>query len=174
MSHSTLEAPYPSEWTVRRALDAYLEENGFTESEYEAKMTPASFLGIRFSVPNTKKHQAGIRRHDLHHIATGFGTDLVGEGEISAWELRTGVVSVGVYVGAIIFGGALMGGLIAPRRAVFAWRAAASTRNLFADADYDALLRMSVGELRARLGVPASGIATAPRQLHAYAPSLGS
>ena len=28
--------------------------------------------------------------HDLHHVATGYGTGLIGEAEISAYELRAG------------------------------------------------------------------------------------
>jgi hypothetical protein len=36
--------------------------------------------------------------------------------------------------------------------------------------EYEALLDLTVGELRARLSVPAGGLALAPRGLHAYAP----
>jgi hypothetical protein len=116
--------------TVREALGEYLAENGFTFEAYDAKWTDASFLGIKFAVPNTPKHRWGIMLHDLHHVATGFGTDLTGEGEISAWELR-GVRSLGLYVGFIVTLGALMGLVRAPRRALTAYRAAG--RTLFDD-----------------------------------------
>ena len=46
--------------------------------------------------------QRAVRWHDLHHVATRFGTDNVGEGEISAWELRRGLRGLGPYVGAIV------------------------------------------------------------------------
>lgn len=156
--------------TVKEALDAYLAENGFTVEAYDAKWTDASFLGIRFSVPNTKHHRWAIMRHDLHHVATGFGTDLAGEGEISAWELRRGLRALGLYVGGIVVAGALMGFLIAPRRALAAYRAGGA-RSLFdPSTDYESLLSMTVGELRAMLGLPADGIARTARRLHAYAP----
>jgi hypothetical protein len=37
--------------------------------------------------------------------------------------------------------------------------------------DYDALLDMTVGELRTRLGVPEAGVAPEPRRLHPLAPT---
>ena len=161
---------YPADWTVRRALDAYLAENGFTVEAYDAKWTDASFLGIKLRVPNTKKHRDAIMLHDLHHVATGFGTDLTGEGEISAWEVRRGVRWLGFYVGTIVALGTLLGVFGAPRRALAAYRAPG--RSLFnASTDYDALLAMTVGELRAYLQVPSTGIASAPRRLHNYAPT---
>lgn len=82
--------PFPPAMQVDEALQVYLDENGFTRASYDAPRTPASFLGIRFSVPNTPRHAWAIRLHDLHHVATGFGTDLAGEGRISAWEARRG------------------------------------------------------------------------------------
>ena len=83
--------PWPASWSVRRARDAYLAENGFSVAGYSAKWTDASLFGVRFRIPNTPRHAWGIRRHDLHHVVTGFGTDLVGEGEISVWEVRAGI-----------------------------------------------------------------------------------
>jgi hypothetical protein len=163
---------YPAEWTVKRALDAYLGENGFTVEAYDAKWTEASFLGIPFKVPNTKKHRWGIMLHDLHHVATGFGTDLKGEGEISAWEARGRFRGLGPYLTMLVGSGTLLGLLLCPRRA---WRAFRSGgRPLFTEpTEYDALLAMSVGELRALLGLPRDGIASTPRRLHALAPSRG-
>src|SRR5262249_36536717 len=32
-----------------------------------------------------------VGAHDLHHLLTGYGTDLVGEAELGAWELGAGV-----------------------------------------------------------------------------------
>jgi hypothetical protein len=168
------QKPYPASWTVRRARDAYLAENGFTVAAYDDAWTDASFLGIKLKVPNTRRHRWAIMRHDLHHVATGFGTDLVGEAEISAWELR-GARHLGVYVASIVLSGVLLGLFWAPRRTVSAWRAARSASFLFAgrdsDAEYEALLELTVGDLRARLRLPEGGIAEHPRALHEYAPS---
>jgi hypothetical protein len=78
----SLHRPIGASVRVRDARDAYLAENGFTVEGYEAKWTEASLFGFRFRVPNTPRHRWAIMRHDLHHVATGYGTDLAGEGEI--------------------------------------------------------------------------------------------
>lgn len=174
---------------VREARDRYLAVNGFTVDAYDAKWTDASFFGVPFKVPNTEKHRVSIMLHDLHHVATGFGTDLAGEGEISAWEARRGLGALGAYVGGIVASGALMGLMLAPRRTVRAWRNSSSiaegdrkrrpaSESLFPltkrddfRARYEALLAMTVGELRLMLGVPEDGVVHGPQGLHAYAPS---
>ena len=69
---------------------------------------------------------------------------------------------------------ALFGLTVAPRRTLRAWRASgANSRSLFgrADLDYEALLGLSVGELRAELRVPHAGVAEQPRRLHTFAPT---
>src|SRR5690606_36384998 len=94
----------------------------------------------------------GIRRHDLHHVAKGFGTDLLGEWEISAWELRRGVRHLGPYVAGIVCSGALFGFLLSPQRCLRAFQRSGRGRaSLFSaafesDASYQELLAMSVGE----------------------------
>jgi hypothetical protein len=169
-SHDALSQPFPSDWTVGRGLDAYLAENGFTKASYEDAWTQASFLGIPFKVPNTDKHKIGIKLHDLHHVATGYGTDLVGEGEISAWEARRGLRPVGLYVAAIILTGCLVGAVAAPKRFRNAMRAE-GTSALWQQKQYtyEQLLELTIAELRALLGISESGIASA-RSLHALAP----
>lgn len=171
--------PFPASMNVREARDRYLAVNGFTVEAYESKWTDASFFGVPFKVPNTEKHRVSIMLHDLHHVATGFGTDLAGEGEISAWEARRGLGALGAYVGGIVASGALMGLMLAPRRTVRAWRNSSEGESLFPltkrddfTARYEALLAMTVGELRRELGVPEDGIVEGPQGLHAYAPSL--
>jgi hypothetical protein len=167
-----LASPIPPDASVESGRDAYLAENGFTVAAYEDPWTEASFLGIKFRVPNTARHREAIRLHDLHHVVTGYGTDLVGEGEVSAWELRRGLRGLGAYVGSIVFTGALAGLLVAPRRTLAAWRASRPGGSLFQSrTDYATLLAMSVGELRRDLGVPQRGAAPSPRRLHAFAPA---
>ena len=173
-----LDRPFPAAWTVRRALAAYLAENGFTVLAYDAKWTDASAFGIPLKVPNTPRHRWAIMLHDLHHVATGYGTDMIGEGEISIWETRRGLRSLGLYVASIVAVGSFGGMMLAPRRALAAFRASGSGRtSLFAsgnaDADYEALLGLTVGELRARLGVPEAGLVTS-RALHVRAPRVST
>ena len=108
----------------------YLSENGFTLEAYDDPRTTATVYGIPFWVPNTPRHRRGLILHDLHHVATGFGTNLTGEGEISAWELRSGLRGLG-WVGGLVILGALMGLIVAPLRTLRAWRLAKGAHNLF-------------------------------------------
>jgi hypothetical protein len=166
-----LEHPYSDEMSVRVALHAYLDENGFTVEAYDDKWTEATIVGIPVKVPNNARHRWAIMLHDLHHVATGYGTDHVGEGEVSAWEMRGGLRALGLYVGSIVTAGTMFGLLLAPRRTRSAWKAASGHPSLFGrNDDYEGLLAMNVGELRAALGVPLGGISTAPRKLHSRAP----
>lgn len=174
MSHppscTCLEHPYHPSMRLRDARDAYLAENGFTTESYDAPTTKGSFLGVGFSVPNPPSHRRAIRLHDLLHVATGYGTDHAGEGEISAWQARRGLHGAGHYVGAIVLANVAIGMLLAPRRTWAALRLSPGGRSLLAaDVDYDALLERTVGELREMLGLPALGL-TAARRLHSHAP----
>jgi hypothetical protein len=160
-------------WTVRRARDAYLAENGFTVEAYDDAWTEGSVLGITVKVPNTPHHRWAIMLHDLHHVATGFGTDLAGEGEQAVWEARRGFRNVGAYVGMFVVIAFAWGVILAPRRSLRAWRASGRGQaSLFAiPIPYDALLDLTVGELREALGISPEGLATV-RGLHSKAPRL--
>jgi hypothetical protein len=170
---SSRAKPWPAEWTVREARDAYLAENGFTLAAYDEPTSEIKVLGVSVHIPNTKDRQVAVRLHDLHHAVTGYGTDFRGEWEISAWELRKGLRGLGFYVRMIVTFGALTGLVLAPIRTVRAWRSSDARPSLFATRGkgYEALLEMTLGQLRARLGVPESGIADRQRGLHGGAPS---
>lgn len=163
--------PLPASMRLRDARDAYLAENGFTVAAYDSPTTDGSFLGMKFAVPNPPSHRRAIRLHDLHHVATGFGTDHAGEAEISAWQARRGLRAAGMYVTAIVMTNALLGAVFAPRRTLVALRTASAGGSLFSmTVDYESLLERTVGELREMLTIPEHGLATHPRRLHAHAP----
>jgi hypothetical protein len=157
---------------VREGRDAYLGENGFSVGAYDEATTEATLLGIRFRVPNTAKHRWAIMLHDLHHVATGFGTDFTGETEISAWEAPQGLRPLGFYTGWIVGSLALLGFVFAPGRAWAALRASTAP-NLFqrSERSYEQLLELSIAELRSVLGLPEDGLSRRPRRLHANAPA---
>lgn len=170
-SCTCLAHPLPASMRVRDARDAYLAENGFTLASYDSPTTDGSFLGMKFSVPNPPPHQRAVRLHDLHHVATGYGTDHAGEGEISAWQARRGLWGTGMYVTSIVVMNALLGAVFAPRRTAAALAGAGGGGSLFSrEVEYEALLDRTVGELRELLRVPPAGAAIQPRRLHALAP----
>lgn len=158
---------------VREAFERYLAINGFTTASYTAPTVDIPIGPLTVALPNTKGRQALVRWHDLHHLVTGYGTDLVGEAEIGAWELRAGCYGVAAYVynGMAVS----MGLLIAPRRTLQAFRDAAGCTTLYRlELDYDETLSLSVEELRQKAGVPAAGMARHPVRLHARAPRAAS
>lgn len=169
-----LAQPFPASWPVQRALDTYLEENGFTTAEYDKSVIHVTFWWFTFPFPNPPSRQIAVRLHDLHHVVTGYGTDPAGEAEVSAWEFRRGVRVFGHFVRCIVTVGFFAGFFHSPRRTLAAWRAAFHPDKVPlqpASLDvYEKLLALSVGELRARYGVPPEGIAGA-RELHYAAPS---
>jgi len=156
---------------LRDARNVYLAENGFTVEAYESPTTEGSFLGMKLALPNPPAHQRTIRLHDLHHVATGFGTDHAGEAEISAWQATRGLRAAGMYVTSIVLVNALLGAVFAPRRTLAALRSSSAGGSLFSKSvDYESLLDRTVGELREMLAIPQEGLTTHPRQLHAHAP----
>lgn len=71
------------------ALARYYLANGFSPS------APETFIRVRFGpvtlpFPNTDGRRRVLRSHDLHHVATGYETDLRGEAEIAGFELGAG------------------------------------------------------------------------------------
>lgn len=156
---------------VQDARDAYLAENGFTVLAYDQPNTEGSFLGVKIAVPNLSAHRRAIRLHDLLHVATGFGTDHAGEGEISAWQASRGLRGTGAYVAAIVMANALLGLVFAPRRTFAALRSAPAGGSIFtSNLDYEQILALSVGELREMLAIPPAGLTRRRRGLHAVAP----
>ena len=105
---------------------------------------------IPFAFPNTAARVRAVRLHDLHHVATGYDTSVLGEAEIGAWEigellpgLRGGLDPEPVRdeLGLWIDAGAVFRAFLRGRH----------TGNLYLGEWDEALLDARVGELRGRL-----------------------
>jgi hypothetical protein len=152
-------AVYPGTMVLREARDAYMAANGFKVEEYEAPTFTIGFWGVPVKFPNTKGRKRIVPFHDLHHVLTGFATDWAGEAEIGAWELRAGCTNFMAYY--LNGGGVLIGLLLCPGRLWRAFRAAKGQHTLYRDGiSYESVLQMTVGEARARLGIPREGLAS--------------
>ena len=119
--------------TMQQGLDRYLAENGFTIDDYGAPSVTISVGPIVLRLPNSPARQRAIPLHDLHHVLTGYGTDLVGEAEIGAWELRAGCNTPFLFM--INLTAVAIGLVLAPRRVWRAWRAARTARSLYLDVE---------------------------------------
>ena len=138
--------------TVRMGRDRYLKENSLSLESYTAPGFPIYVGKWAVHLPNPGL----LPFHDLHHVVTGYGTGLIGEAEISAYELRGGCKSAMVFI--LCLGAILVGMFVAPGRIRRAWQRAAGTRTLYhTNILYDELLEMSVADLREHLGIAREG-----------------
>lgn len=158
--------------TVREARDEYLARNGFTIAGYTAETFQIDFLGRTWTLKNPRSRMRVVPLHDLHHVVTGFGTDLRGESEQSAWELRAGINSPFLWLFKL--SAIAIGLVLSPMRVIRSFRRAKGDHSLYVDASiaYDDVLAMTVGELRSKLGVPEDGLADRDADLHRRAPPL--
>jgi hypothetical protein len=142
-----------SEEKVKAGRDRYLAQNDLDISSYTAKKFPVYF----FKWPIWLSNPGFLPVHDLHHVVTGYRTGLVGEAEISAYELRGGCGSFMIFI--LCIGAIFFGLFVAPKRIWKAWRNSRGAHNLYhTHIPYDSLLEMSVGDLRQHLGLPRYGL----------------
>ena len=138
----------PATETVRAARDRFLAQNGFDLSSYAAPHLPLHLGRWTLPVPNP----GVLALHDLHHVATGYETTIMGEAEISIFELRGGCRVP--LVRLLCISAILLGLMRDPRRMIRASRRARHVRTLYdRSIPYETLLEMSVLELRHYLGL---------------------
>jgi hypothetical protein len=139
--------------SLRAARRDYFERNGFgADGGYGARWVKVPLGPVTTAFPNTAARVRAVRYHDLHHVVTGYATDLVGEAEIAAWELASGcrgfVAAWVLNLSALAIGLAL-----APKALLRAFVRGRRTRNLYGASVDDALLDARVETVRARLGL---------------------
>ena len=141
---------YEDQLPVREARARYFESNGFGDGGYDAKWVKVMLGRIPIAFPNTAARVRAVRLHDLHHVATGYDTHLLGEAEIGAWEVGS---SCRGFVAAWLLNlYAMQLGLWIDPGAVFrAFVRGRHTRNLYRGDWDEALLDARVGELREHL-----------------------
>jgi hypothetical protein len=159
---------YADDEPVRNARQRYFEANGLGEGGYAERWVKFKAGPFPVAFPNTKGRVRAVRMHDLHHLLTGYDTNLLGEGEIGAWEVASGchhhraawVLNLLAYWGGLLAGPASV------------WRAFVRGRrsgNLYAGEWDEALLDRTVGELRNEVGVAPAGAAAEPGDGAAFA-----
>ena len=140
---------------VRDARDQYFRDNEFGRDGGYARSWVKIALGpVPVFVPNTAARVRAVRLHDLHHVATGYDTDLAGEAEIAAWEIASGCAGFAAAWILNLYALAI-GLLVAPARTRRAFARGRRSGNLYHLGWRDDLLDDSVGALRAKLGLDA-------------------
>lgn len=139
--------------TLAEARDIYFRVNGFgADGGYSDAWVDFKLGPIPMPFPNTPSRVRAVRFHDLHHILAAYGTDVVGEFEISAWELGGGCADH-VAAWQLNLLGMLSGMFVSPRRMVRAFLRGRKSGNLYRATYDDALLEKRVAEARAELGL---------------------
>ncbi len=140
---------YADTMTMREARKVYFDANGFGETGgYDDAWVDFKLGPIPMPFPNTKARVEAVRYHDLHHLLTGYDTDIVGEFEIAAWEIAAGCKGYGA-AWALNLGG-MAGGLVrAPRRVFAAFVRGRGQRTTYGE-ELDVVLALTVGAARER------------------------
>ena len=157
-------ALYDDALTLREARRHYFDANGFGDGGYDAKWVKLALGPVPFAFPNSAARVRAVRLHDLHHVATGYATSVLGEAEIGAWEIGG---SCRGFVAAWILNlyAMVLGFWIDPGAVYRAFVRGRHTGNLYQDVWDEALLERRVGDLRAqlRLNEPARAATLADR-----------
>lgn len=151
-----MESLYESFETVREARARYFVDNAFgPDGGYGSPWVMMKAGPIPIAIPNAPSRVRAVRFHDLHHIATGYPTTWIGEAEISAWELATGCADhyAAWVLNLLVFP---VGFFLSPRRLFRAFVRGRHSRNLYRTEFGDALLDLSVSELRRQLELDGS------------------
>lgn len=161
--------PVEASQTLREARQVYFAENGLpADGGYRDRWVVIRVGGVPvFAFPNTSDRRRAVPFHDLHHVLTGYSTDLLGEAEIGAWELASDCSSsrAAWVLNIQVFG------FMLPRyrkRLFRAFLRGRHSRNLYLASDDDALLARNVGEVREELGVDAGPGGPSPEDLRAW------
>jgi len=154
--------------TLRDARDQYFETTGFTEASYQDTWLKLPIGRFNVYLPSPPSRRRCIARHDLHHVLTGYGTNWVGEFEMSAWEVGAGcgnywfawmINTQSVMVGAIPYWSKLLTAFSRGRR----------SRSLYHEPTIDNLLDRPIDELRARLELAPDDVEPTTRERVAFA-----
>src|SRR5262245_60445557 len=76
---------------LREARTLHFARNGFgPDGGYEDDWGTFVIGRVVIPFPNSPSRVRVLHYHDAHHIVTGYGTDTLGELELSAWEIGAG------------------------------------------------------------------------------------
>ena len=137
-----------SEITLRQARAEYFESNGFpSDGGYEDKWIPLKFGWLTIYLYNSKARKAAVPFHDIHHVVTGYKTDLLGEAEIASWELAAGTHTKH-FATIINMPCLLYGAILSPKRVFKAYVLGRSSSTYYAQSFTDSLLNTTVNQAR--------------------------
>jgi hypothetical protein len=123
-------------------------DGGFSSSYVQIDLTKKFHVFI----PNFDARRKAVIKHDIHHITTGYSAgSMVGEAEIGAWEIASGIN--GYWAAYVLdIAGAMYGLLISPRKVFKAFARGRRTKNLYLDEfSIPQSLDMTIAEMQRQL-----------------------
>ncbi len=161
---------FPDSILVREALSRFFHEHGLgPDGGYNSRWVRIRIAGpLSIYFPNVDSRRRSVLLHDLQHIGAQYGTTLIAEAEIAAWEIGGGCAD---HAAAwILDTGALLYGLpFAPRRIFRAFIRGRHSRTLYHEPFDPALLDQTVGALRRQLHLDDRPTPATRRDLMAFA-----
>ena len=155
-------AKYDSEMTLGDARSLYFDLFGFKNGGYDDAWVVVKVWRIPIVFPNTKGRLRAVKLHDLHHVLTEYDANWMGETEIGAWEVATGLRKH--YQGWLLDLLAFAIGLVINPRGVYrAFMRGRQSSNLYDMEFTEEFLSNRVGEIRRRLRL--DGAPPAPASL---------
>ncbi len=139
--------------TLREARAEYFQRNGFPpDGGYQESWVKLKLGPVPIAFPNTSARKRAVPYHDLHHVVTGYDTDLLGEAEIGAWEIASSCRGFGaaLYLDLQVMGFVV---LAKPREVFRAFLRGRKTENLYGAPFDDALLAKPVSDVQRELGL---------------------
>ncbi|MCD6068471.1 MAG: uncharacterized protein K0S33_3297 [Bacteroidetes bacterium] len=145
-----MENQTPGELLAKFYADNNLDaDGGQNASSVKIELTSA----ICFYFPNFNARRRAVIKHDIHHLLTGYETNVAGESEISAWEIASGCKS---YWAAFLIdsSGVMLGVLFNFWDVLKAFSRGRRTKNLYHELfSTEKALGMKIGELQTVLGL---------------------
>jgi len=137
--------------TVKEALDLHLDGDRIpSDGGYEKKWVPIKVGFFTVYIYNSEARKQAVRLHDIHHIVTGYKTNLGGEAEISAWELAAGIHDK-YFAGLIGFPALVLGAYVYPKRTFNAFILGKYSRSLYSRSFSESLLAENIATLKSEL-----------------------
>jgi hypothetical protein len=109
-----------------------------------------SFLKVY--IPNWDNRRKEVLRHDIHHLVTGYKSEILGEFEIAAWEISSGCMNY--FVAYLLNSSGLIAGMMMyPRPTFRAFILGSRTTNLYQVYMEDDIMKsFTIDEMKTKLG----------------------
>jgi hypothetical protein len=142
------------EMTVLEALQAFYKRYGINADGgiRDPAVKVEVFRGFSLYIPNVEARKKIVWKHDIHHVLTGYSAIMSGEAEVSSWEIASGCWHWVPFT--LNTWGMTLGFVLNPSGIWRAWKRGSHSRNLYSAPDsFEAVSRLSVGELKNELGL---------------------